>query len=512
MKKEENALAKAEAKLNKIKKLYEAAEKALRDAQASQDKAQDKAKDKSKKDDKEIEKAYPWNDLGNAQRFFDLYHDIVRYSAVDKRWYVYDGKTWHMDKTNKIDQLAIKVNYKMQMAESKAFMKFAPDKAPKLAWQNFVKSSGNQNRLSAMINALKPFVPVEHGAFNKNPLELNVENGILNMQTRQLAPHNSNKMLDKIIPVNFDEQAKCPKWEAFINQILKGDQSLIKFLQRAIGYSLTGDTSEQVMFLLVGNGKNGKSVLINTIAKLMGNYAKNMSASTIMLKRDGSTHGVARLEDARLVISSESNEGARLDESLVKGMTGNDTMVARYLYGSEFEYTPKFKLWMATNHKPIIRGTDKGIWRRIVTIPFNYTVPESAVDKHLETKLERELPGILNWALDGTEDWLAHGLQIPQIVDKENEDYRHQMDVVAQFSSDCLKKAAVDRIDHPVKSSTVYQIYRKWAEINGAYVMSNVRFSLELQKSFRKIHKSDGNYFPEIILNEEAKRIKNMIH
>lgn len=456
-------------------------------------------------------KTYPWTDVGNAERFVDKYGRVVRYNFTDKVWYVFDGKTWQRDEGNQVLALATKLNSNVDIDD---LIAYSPD--PKHAEQ---AAARYQNKLATtrtiknMLELVKAQLPVKHGAFNQQPFSLNLKNGTLNLASTELAKHSAKDLIDKIAPVTYNENAKCPLWINFLKQTFQNNEELIKFIQRAVGYSITGDTSEQVMFLLVGDGKNGKSVFINTIAKLLGNYAKNMSSQSIMIKRDSASHDLARLEDARLVISSESNEGERIDESLVKSLTGQDTIVARYMFGSEFEFVPKFKLWMATNHRPIIRGTDKGIWRRLVIVPFKYTVPDSQVDKHLEQKLEQELPGILNWALAGTQAWLQEGLQLPQVVIDEGKSYQKQMNIIDQFIADCLTRTherSQDGHRFAVKASHCYQLYRKWAKLNGNYLMSNVRFSAEMKKKIEKQHLHDGNYWMDIAINSEGQRIQEM--
>lgn len=458
-------------------------------------------------------KTYPWTDVGNAERFIDKYGKIVRYNFTDKIWYVFDGKTWQRDEGDQVLALATKLNSSVDIND---LIAYSPD--PKHAEQ---AAARYQNRLATtrtiknMLELVKAQLPVKHGAFNQQPFSLNLKNGTLNLASTELTKHSAKDLIDKIAPVTYNRNAKCPLWLNFLKQTFQNNEELIKFIQRAVGYSITGDTSEQVMFLLVGDGKNGKSVFINTIAKLLGNYAKNMSSQSIMIKRDTASHDLARLEDARLVISSESNEGERIDESLVKSLTGQDTIVARYMFGSEFEFVPKFKLWMATNHRPIIRGTDKGIWRRLVIVPFKYTVPDSQVDKHLEQKLENELPGILNWALAGTQAWLQEGLQLPQVVIDENKSYQKQMNVIDQFLSDCIydKTGETDKDGQPykIKTSYTYQLYRKWAKLNGAYMMSNIRFGAEMRKKYSRMHFSDGDYYMNCERSIEGSRVDGSV-
>mgnify|MGYP000214335652 FL=1 len=296
--------------------------------------------------------------------------------------------------------------------------------------------------------------------------------------------------------VDFSENVDCPLWIKFLNQTFQNDQELIHFVQKIIGYSLTGSNAEQKMFILYGNGRNGKSVLLNIVKYIFGSYAKTMNATTIMQKRIGSSQGatsdIARLEGARLVVSSEANEGDRLDESLVKQMTGGDTLVARYQYGKDFEFDPVFKLFMATNHKPKIYGTDEGIWRRLVIIPFTHTVKKENVDKKLEDKLKAESMGILKWAIEGAMMWQSEGLNPPDVIQNAGNEYRKEMDVIEAFIDECC----VTNDSYKVKASELFDAYKKWAnETNNWEGMTNNKFGREITKRFERKRLTTGNYY-----------------
>ena len=194
------------------------------------------------------------------------------------------------------------------------------------------------------------------------------------------------------------------------------------------------------MFILFGKGRNGKSIFVETIAEILGDYSNNMQAKSLMVKKNDNVNtDIARLSKARFVTSSEPNEGFRFDEGLIKQITGGDKVTARFLYAEEFEYTPKFKIWVSTNHKPIIRGTDDGIWRRLVLIPFDVQIPEEKVDKDLKYKLLREAPAILNWMAEGAYMWMQEGLEMSDKLKAAVQKYRNEMDTLGQFIEDCCK-------------------------------------------------------------------------
>ena len=272
-------------------------------------------------------------------------------------------------------------------------------------------------------------------------------------------------------------------------------------MQKAIGYSFTGSVDEQCLFILNGRGRNGKSVFSNVVSDVAGNYAKQMNVQTIVAKKNqsGSANSdIARLEGARIVTSSELNEGDRFDESLVKQLTGGDKILARFLYGSEFEYKPKFKIWMATNHLPIIRGTDDGIWRRIKIIPFNIQIPKEKVDKKLEYKLKAEYTGILNWVVQGSLMWQQEGLEDPEAVRQVIENYRAEMDPLDAFLEECCTTGQ----NYSIKARDMYDAYHEWAKESEEYKMSMTKFGREMSKKLLRVKKRDGWCYVGLKLKE----------
>jgi putative DNA primase/helicase len=250
---------------------------------------------------------------------------------------------------------------------------------------------------------------------------------------------------------------------------MDGQAALITFLQRAVGYALTGDTSEHVLFLLHGTGRNGKSTFLETLHALLGDYAKQADFATFLArKHDTVRNDLAELQGARFVAAVEVEEGRRLAENLVKQLTGGDRIKARFLYQEYFEYVPQFKVFLACNHKPVIRGTDLAIWERIRLIPFTVTIPKAERDTHLLTKLLQELPGILAWAVQGCLAWQQHGLGEPQAVVQATGAYRAEMDLLGSF----LEDTVVLGTHHQVTSKDLYTAYCTWCETNGETPMS----------------------------------------
>lgn len=440
-------------------------------------------------DTKEIEqKYYSYDDTGNAARFTDSFKDIIRYSYVRKNWYFYNGKTWELDQEGKVKNLVDEILIKMKK-EPVYVPEDGDEEVAQKALQKHIKYSRGSNGKTNMLKESQHLLPIQPEQFDKDKHLLNVQNGYIDLKTGNLHDHEKDKYFSKIASIEYTDKIDYPLWDEFLMQIFDGNRPLINYIQRAVGYSLSGSTEEQVMFILYGNGRNGKSVFLDIITEMLGNYTTNIQPQTLMVKpMSGSANSdIARLQGARLVTTTEPNDGMRFDEGLVKQITGGDTVTARFLYGDEFDYEPEFKLWMATNHKPLIRGTDDGIWRRMVIIPFTVQIPEHKVDKNLKYKLRREMTAILNWAVEGYQEWQRMGLNEPQIIKQQRDTYRYEMDPIEAFIEDCCTIGNGESI----QAKPLYLAYREWAQENGQYLMNNTKFGKEMNNKFPK-KKSNG--------------------
>lgn len=459
---------------------------------------------------KKIDKKYfSYDDTGNAERFVQRYRDNTRYSYTNKCWYFYDGKQWVTDTTGQIKRLLDKVVEEMKKEDVYIAEDTDEEEALKI-FQKHIKASRSNRGKAAMLKEVEHHLPISPDDFDRDKSAFNVQNGYINLVGGILNEHDRKKMFTKISNVEFTDKIDCPRWLDFLNEIFEYDQELIDFIQKAVGYSLSGSTREQCMFVLFGNGRNGKSVFLDIINDILGTYATNIQPQTLMVKQQssGANSDIARLKGARLVTTTEPNDGVRLDEGLVKQLTGGDKVTARHLYGNEFEFEPEFKIWMATNHKPIIRGTDDGIWRRLKMIPFQYQIPDKKVDKNLKHKLRKELPAILNWAVEGALKWQKEGLKNPRVVEEANKEYRTEMDVTELFIQECCD---VDE-SYSIQAKVLYQTYKEWAKENGQYEMSNTKFGKEMGNKFGK-HKTNGQikYFG-LMLNQESDQRKFSIN
>jgi putative DNA primase/helicase len=348
-------------------------------------------------------------------------------------------------------------------------------------------------RIRAMLELAKsePEIVGDTEEFDRAPMLLNVQNGTLDLETGELRAHDPVDMLTRVADVVYKPGATCTRWEAFVDEIMEGDADMVAYIQRAMGYSLTGLTQEQCLFFPYGIGANGKSTLLETFIKLLGDYATKTRTETLLLKRydGGPNNDVAALAGARLVVAAEIPGNRHLNENLVKDLTGGDTITARFLRKEFFEFKPTFKLWMYGNHKPQITGTDDGIWRRLHLVPFTVQIPEAKRDKTLPVKLLSELPGIFNWVLGGLEAWKKDGLRPPQKVMDATNDYRAEMDVMQAFLEECCNLGPT----HFVVFADLYDVYKAWAANSGEKTETKRKFTRLLTEKGLDSYNGTGN-------------------
>jgi len=261
-------------------------------------------------------------------------------------------------------------------------------------------------------------------------------------------------------------------------EVFKGDNEMVGYIQRALGYTLTGHITEEVLFFAHGYGCNGKSVFANVLVGIMGDYAVTAPASMLTARKDADRprNDVARLCGARLVLANETQSGDRFDEQLIKTLVSRERITARFLHREYFEFQPTFKLWIRGNHKPIITGDDLGIWRRVQLLPFTRTFTETEIDPNLEVKLLTERDGILRWIVDGALSGKREGLKTAKVVQQASNTYREECDVLGEWlDTECELK-----IDKKIKQQTMYEIYRLWCHQNGMHSMAKKSFTRKL--------------------------------
>lgn len=432
---------------------------------------------------------WPLTDLGNAERLVAAHGEDLRYCHPWRSWLSWDGKRWNLDDTGAVERRA--KDTVRSMYHRLADIENREDARSLFKWAQKSESSGAARSMLSLAES-EPGIPVRPGDLDLDPWLLNVANGTLDLRTGKLRPHRRADYFTKLSPVAYDPDAQCPQWLRFLGHTFAGDAELIEFVRRAIGYSLTGLTREQCLFLCHGPGRNGKSTFLKTVAAVLGeDYAQQAPAETLLTRDNrGATNDIARLRGARLVTAVETPEGRRLDENLAKQLTGGDKITARELYKEFFEFTPVLKLWIATNHRPEIRGTDLAIWRRIRLIPFEVIIAEEETDEDLGEKLLTELPGILAWAVAGCLAWQADGLRAPAAVVEATNKYRAEMDQVGRFIEERCDTGPASSS----KAAALFEAYRTWATDSGEYPVTARKFRDQLlERSYTYVKRGEDS-------------------
>jgi putative DNA primase/helicase len=421
-------------------------------------------------------KIYNLTEMGNAERLVDLHGRDLRYCYLWEKWLVWDKTRWAIDTRGKIKRKAKDTIRHIYKEAAKV-----TDENQRKAIAKHAMSSERDAKIKAMLSLAEsePAIPVVPDELDVNPWLLNCLNGTLDLRTGELREHRREDLITKRVPVKYDPQAVCPRWDGFLDRIMDSNENLIFFLQRAVGYSLTGNTGEQCFFFAYGTGANGKSTFLDTILTMLGDYGRKTDFNTFLVSRQETIRNdIARLKGARFVPAIEVGDGKKLAEIIVKELTGGDTVTARFLFKEFFEFKPQFKIWLAANHKPLIYGTDWAIWRRIRLIPFNVTIPEDERDPDLTEKLAEELPGILAWAVRGCLEWQETGLNPPQEVIQATQAYRDEMDILGDFISQCCI------VNPSVKAfgKDIYARYEEFCAENGEEQISKTLFGKKMKE------------------------------
>jgi putative DNA primase/helicase len=401
---------------------------------------------------------YNLTDLGNAERFVDQNHRSVRWCDPWGQWVLWNGKVWERDIRKFIFRLAQTTVRTIYSEAAKV-----DDESQRKAIVKHGLSSESQNRTGNMLEAAKPLLAITPSEFDQFPMQLNVRNGIVDLTTGELSSHDPSKYHTKMTDIDFLPNVESPAWKNFLKVVTSGDQSVERFLQIAVGYSLTGLIDAHCFFFLYGSGANGKSTFVETLRKLAGSYYSHTSIEGLLAPIGNSGQAnphVANLAGSRLVVASEIPDSMKVNEALIKDLTGGDIVTARYLYGNPFAFRPNHKLWMFGNYRPRITGVDTGIWRRVKIIPFNAIIPEKERRpmSELLTEFEMEMPGILNWAIQGCLEWQRIGLDIPASVNEAIIEYRADQDVLSQFLLEKCRTGSA----YKVRKDYLYQTFIAW--------------------------------------------------
>jgi putative DNA primase/helicase len=409
---------------------------------------------------------YRYSDYGNAEVFEAIYGD--RYKFDKKRrdgWMYWDGVAWREDERGRIEQDMLFMIRQRGQAAFTISDDAQKDDAAKWAIRS---ESGKGYREALMRVQTMPSIVSVTNDYDANPFLITVNGATINLKTGEQYVPRKEDMITKVANVRFDPEAECPLWLSFLNDVFEGDKEVIRYVQKCIGMSLSGDISEQAFFICFGQGANGKSTFLNTIRKVLGDYASTTSFGTFDAdSRNEYGNDVAALKGRRVVVAIEAEQSKRLAEARIKTITGGDLVSCRFLYGEFFEYLPTYKVWLAVNHKPSVRGADHGIWRRLHYIPFNVRFGgegNKPRDNQLESKLDRERAGIFNWMLEGFNMWQSDGhIKKPASILAATEEFQNENDSVARFIAECCER----NDNATMEAGEAYTLFRAWLSEQG---------------------------------------------
>ncbi len=443
--------------------------------------------------------AFPDTDAGNAEAFELLFGSEFRFDHTRGLWLVWNGQYWATDRTNAADRAALETARARRYV---AAIKIGDSKEGRTR-VDWALNSESVSRRRALLESAQSVESLATTAadYDSDQFLLNVANGTVELKIGAFRNADPNDLITRTTDICFTSRAQCELWPKFLHDIFREESELIRFVQKAVGYSLTGDTREQCLFLLYGSGANGKTTFLEILLKLLGTYATLTPFTSLLVQRNQASprNDIARLQGARLVKASESPENCALDEAVVKEITGGDKIAARFLFHEFFDYVPQFKIWVATNHKPVIHGTDDAIWRRIRLIPFTRQFVGEERDAQMLQKLASELPGILNWAIEGCLAWQAEGLGTVRIVETATREYRHESDHVGRFL--LARCSQGDRLS--CGSDALFQAYKAWCAEHRVSAETQQRFNSALaERGINKKRRRSGIVYLGVALND----------
>lgn len=374
---------------------------------------------------------YECSELGNARRLIAAHGTDLRYAPEWREWLHWDGRRWALDITGEAQRRG------KQIAESILDQARIEAKQDLFKWGIRTQSASGIAHMLELAST-EPGIPVLVDQLDADPWLFNTANGTVDLRTGELRAHDRRDLMTKLAPVKYQPDAECPTWKRFLSDVFADDDEVIGFVRRFSGYSLTGMVTEQKMVFCHGTGANGKSTLLNTLRAVTGDYGIQLDPQVLTLAaHDQHPTGLTDLRGARFVSTIETEQGRKLNESLVKQLTGGDPIRARRMHRDYFEFLPSHKLWFAGNHLPRIAGTDVGIWRRLALLPFSVSFAGSRADRDMGERLAAEAPGILAWCVRGCREWQEQGLDVPARIAAATTDYRNTQDHVGRFLADC---------------------------------------------------------------------------
>lgn len=423
------------------------------------------------------------SDVGNSKRLVSRHGGDIRHCHAWKCWLIWDGRRWGKDTCGRIVELAKDTATSILEEASEAQWQNLPSAKELTKWGT---RSVQRERINAMIDLARSELPISPADLDKDIWAINVNNGTLDLRSGSLRRHRREDFFTKLAPVDYHPDSKCPQFDDVVMTAADEDTDLARYIQRSLGYALTGDVSEECLFFWHGIGRNGKGTIAETVRAVMGEYAATTPAATLTQKdRGGPRNELASLRGVRLVFASEVDEGRKLDEALVKSLTGGDNIAARFLYCEYFEFRPEMKIVLQTNYRPRVHGADEGIWSRIRLVPFNVTIPKKQRDQKLKERLRREeLSGVLSWLVRGCLEWQEQGeLVEPRAVIDATKSYRDEEDALGGFLDACTVSAE-DLAQTPgsvrVTCLNLFGASKIWFEQHGAEPMAQWNFGRKM--------------------------------
>ena len=432
-------------------------------------------------------------DAGLAERFARSRGLDLRFNHRRNLWLNYLDHRWQPDRNGGTCRLMIGFARKLQEEALEIPDRKLREEALKVGLK--VESKAGLDRMEAIAKNLLPIADAGDG-WDADPWLLGAPNGVIDLRSGELRAGDPADRITMTIGAAYDATATCPRWEQFLEEIFVGRTELIEWVQRFVGYSLTGRVIEQILAVAYGVGANGKSTFLEVLGAMCGDYAWNMPFSTIELRQRASIpNDLAALQGRRFVTASETNDGVRLNESRIKTLTGSDTVTARRLYREHFQFQPTAKFWLAVNHKPTVRDDSHGFWRRLRLIPFTRTFDGVACDEELKDTLLTETPGVLNWAITGCLAWQQQGLDpAPEIVLAATREYQGDSDPLRDFLEECCE---VDTAA-TVPASVLYGTYVRWCDrqkLSRDDRMSRQQFGGRIGNRFERRHVMAGKVY-----------------
>ena len=431
----------------------------------------------------------PYSDAWNSERFAAEHKGSLRYVHDWKQWLCWDGKRWQPDRSGYVMRCA---RATIDGILDKDIIRDRTESDKRDLARHYMKSL-SLRALEAVVRLAQSEegMSVVPDDLDSDPWILNCSNGTLDLRTGILHEHRAADLCTKLVPVAFDAGATSTVWDAFLERIFDGDSEMIGYMRRAIGYSLTGSVKEHVLHACWGIGANGKSTMLNSILGILGDYGQTLPADALLRRRVGSaTNDIAGVRGVRFAVVMETPEGARLNEPLVKQLTGGDRVRARAMYKEFEEFEPVAKYWIVTNRKPAVSADDEALWRRLRLAPFTQIIPPGEQDQDLPDKLRLEWPGILAWAVRGCMEWQANGLGSAQSVREATAGYRVEMDAVARFIAETFVRAP----GASVRAGDLEPHYKAWAEATGEKPLSQTLLGQEFKRLGYEKQKGAAGY------------------